>query len=602
MIQRVFEPLLVVCLVSLCWLCASGQAQAAPGRTYAVIVANNGSVDPDVEPLRYADDDGARYWELFSAVADEVTLLTTLDAETQRVHPKLAPHTEPPTRRHVRERLAQVRRQLAQDREAGLESSLYVIFVGHGAVDEGGMGYLSLLDGRYTRQELVEDLLQGQSAHRVHLIIDACHAWFMLHERGGAEERAERSGQSWDEDFAAFLGSQQVQERHPGLGVILSTSGAAEVHEWSRYRGGVFSHEVRSGLLGAADVDGDLQVTYPELEAWLAAANASVLHPRARIQFYTRGPRQDQNGALLSLRRLAAGSLLQIPARQAGRYHIEDSRGLRYADFHSAGDGPVHLALLPQAPHYFVRRGDSEARVSPQPEQDHPVELSEGAFVPSQDQTGQRGGAVEESYRRNLFATPYGRSFFAGYQAGRQPGWGLGVGRGASLPSPPSPWELRAGLGFSGAQLSERAGQSLQTTLELSAGWHLQEDLWLELIGQYGTSAHTLEEQALTQHRPALGAGLRYELPLADGWALSLSGRSFYQWLIFDGQQRLGDKLSWRGEAWGGLERQLGERWTVGLRAGYGLSVISVAQTSDGKQLEPVWDGLWQAGLVLGWR
>ncbi|MFU8806576.1 MAG: hypothetical protein ACNA8W_22390, partial [Bradymonadaceae bacterium] len=76
----------------------SSTAFAQDRRVYALIVANNTSVDEGVDALRFADDDGARYHELFSSLAHETTLLTTLDAESQRIFPGLASQTLPPTR------------------------------------------------------------------------------------------------------------------------------------------------------------------------------------------------------------------------------------------------------------------------------------------------------------------------------------------------------------------------------------------------------------------------------------------------------------------------------------------------------------------------
>jgi hypothetical protein len=578
------------------WCCALLWAPAAwaQERAYAVIVAHNGAADPGVAPLRYADDDGARYWELFSAMADEVTLLTTLDEETQRLYPALPPQTAPPTRAGLRATLARARARIEEDQRAGLRATLYLVFVGHGAVDADGMGYLSLGDGRYTREALLEDLLEAQPADQVHLIIDACHAWFMLNARGDGVEEAERSGRTWDDAFAAWLRQERVLERHPRLGVMLSTSGAAEVHEWSRYRGGVFSHELRSGLLGAADVDGDLRVTYPEIEAWLAAANASVQHPRAKIQFHVSAPRQDRAAALIALPRLKAGSLLELPAQAPGRYHVEDSRGLRYADFHSAGDGPLRLALLPQATHYFIRRGDDEARVEHPGGADRLIELSLASFAPTDAAALEaRSGAIEESYRRNLFGTPYGLGFFQGFQAAQAR---------AQAPSPPpapeAPLELRLGLGLSQAPLADLAGPGgPQLITEAALAWWGLGPLALELAAQYGTSGH----DALRQHRPALGLGLRAARALPWELSLTAAARGFAQWLLFDGERRLGDKLSWRGDLWLGLERPLWRDLRVELRLGYALDVVSVAQTSDGADLEPRLEAAPQAGLTLGW-
>src|SRR3954447_9201482 len=84
---------------------AAGPAQASPSghdRTqYAIVIANNSSNDKALEPLRYADDDGARYFELFEAQSDDAVLLTVLDAETQALHPGLASRTLPPTKKEL---------------------------------------------------------------------------------------------------------------------------------------------------------------------------------------------------------------------------------------------------------------------------------------------------------------------------------------------------------------------------------------------------------------------------------------------------------------------------------------------------------------------
>src|SRR5688572_15963361 len=89
-------------------LVLTGPARAAaPERvTYALIVANNASLDPKLAPLRYADDDGARYYELFAPQTQETVLLSVLDAETQTRHPGLAARTQPPTRAALKQSLS----------------------------------------------------------------------------------------------------------------------------------------------------------------------------------------------------------------------------------------------------------------------------------------------------------------------------------------------------------------------------------------------------------------------------------------------------------------------------------------------------------------
>src|SRR6476469_5988493 len=81
-----------------CLAAVPAQSPAPIERTqYAIVVANNSSNDKALEPLRYADDDGARYFELFSPQSDDAVLLTVLDEETQALHPGLASRSLPPT-------------------------------------------------------------------------------------------------------------------------------------------------------------------------------------------------------------------------------------------------------------------------------------------------------------------------------------------------------------------------------------------------------------------------------------------------------------------------------------------------------------------------
>ena len=66
------------------------------------------------------------------------------------------------------------------------------------------------------------------------------------------------------------------------IGFLLSSSLSGETHEWAGFEAGVFSHEVRSGLYGAADADGDGRVTYPEIAAFVERANAAIVNQRFR--------------------------------------------------------------------------------------------------------------------------------------------------------------------------------------------------------------------------------------------------------------------------------------------------------------------------------
>ena len=586
------------------WLALALAASAswAGERVHAVIVANNGSTDARVKALKYADDDGARYWEMFSAMDARVRLLATLDADTQRIFEGAARASRPPTRQEVFKALREVQAEVVADKAAGHATTLFVVFAGHGAVDAEGQGTLSMLDGPLTRRELIDEVIAPDVADRTHLIIDACHAYFMVHERGGHAD--DRSGEGLDAEFEAFLKDQRVLSRYPRVGVLLSTAGAAEVHEWSEFQGGVFSHEVRSGLLGAADIDADGVVTYPEVEAWLEAANASVDDPRARIRVTVEAPQQFKRAELVRLSSFQRATMLSVEPGEAGHYHLADSRGVRYADFHAAGDGPMRMALLWSAPFFFVRTQDTEARLDREA-RGPVVSLRDLEFVA---RSAPRG-PVEESYRANLFSVPFSKGFYTGYHAGRERGAGAAsaeVGRALEAPGALRRVDLQLGALSAPAPLSSFKIDALELGGDLAASFWLGEHFALVAFGGYGTSAdreQIVGGQPFRLHRVALGVGAQVGAQLAPELALGLELRTAHQWLIFTGggqDQRLGDPFSWRGEGALTVGYALSEQVSVGVRAGVSLNLFSIAREAGGVEeavdLQPF------AGIFMGLR
>ncbi|HEY1585905.1 MAG TPA: hypothetical protein VGH63_09480, partial [Polyangia bacterium] len=83
-------------------VCVSASART---KTYAVIIAENRSLDPGVKPLQFADDDGAKTWELFQLFADRTALFVVLDADTARLHPDAARNAESPERAAIFDKL-----------------------------------------------------------------------------------------------------------------------------------------------------------------------------------------------------------------------------------------------------------------------------------------------------------------------------------------------------------------------------------------------------------------------------------------------------------------------------------------------------------------
>ncbi len=525
-------------------LCAwSAPSYAGQTKTYALIVANNGSVDDGVAPLRYADDDGARYYETFSSLADEVRLLTVLDADSQRVFPEIAPKTLPPTRKQLSATVAELSASIARDRAAGVDAQVYLVFTGHGNVDASGEGYLSLNDGKLRRSELYREVLRPLEGTSTHLIIDACHAYFMVRSRGGPQD--DRSGQTLDDELDAYLSRNPAASSGlpSTVGVILSTSGTAEVHEWSKLRAGVFSHQLRSGLLGAADVDGDGAVNYLELEAFLAAANAGVTNPKARISVYAQAPAQDLSTPLVRLSDFDDATTLELPEGVRGKFHVEDARGIRYADMNVDGSHPTKLALLRKPTGggaYYLRDSERQARVDTAS-----ARVDAGALAFAERDSGSRG-SVEEAFRTSLFATPFGPGFYGGYVASRRRYEVMLSERGAGLRAresrgftPNLTLEYGAGnaaLDLSGVQHSGHVTVPFTHTNGFTVG---------PFLG-YGFTPG----QGQSAHRVALGAELGWRLRAGEGWSVTPRVRVGNQLLLqtncTDDGQTCGDPIGLR--------------------------------------------------------
>jgi hypothetical protein len=398
----------------------AGTAAAAPEpstRSYAVIVGSNTAPGTELAPLRYADDDAARYYELLSLTATRTELLTVLDAESQRLHPRVAAVARPPSRPELEAALERVFAALEADRRAGHRTSLYFVYVGHGSIGPDGEGAMHLLDGRFTRSDLHQRVLARSPATVNHVILDACHAYLMVARRGG-EADAEA------EAVARFLAREDLSAQ-PNTGILASTSRAAEVHEWSRFGAGVFSHEVRSALAGAADADLDGRVGYEEVGAFVSAANARVRDPRARLDVYVRPPALDRSTPLYDRRGLGAPTL-SIPAALAGRYHLLDARGVRYADLHLGPDQPATLVLVPDGETYYLRGASGERTI--------PLgaagRVDAAGLTPAPLEVASRG-AEADTFRRDLFALPFSRAYLEGYRAS------VPDATGAALVAPP---------------------------------------------------------------------------------------------------------------------------------------------------------------------
>ena len=396
----------------------SPSAHAAPARpVYTIAVGVNTVADElkrqgsALSTLRYADDDALKIYHYVGRAGRRAFLLSVLDPDTQRRFPGAAQHAKPPSLAELERTVDAVVRAMARDRAAGEEPELVFFFSGHGVRDEIGGASLSLLDGALTRSWLYERLLSRVPARAVHLVIDACHAAALVRPRdvnATLETLAESERQAYVD--AATL------ERFPHVGAVLASSASAQSFEWDAYRGGVFAHQLLSGLRGAADVNGDRLIEYSEIAAFLSAANLRVRDARARLEVVVRPPRIDRRAPLFDLSTLKQG--FELRGRAEGRWEqgffVESESGERLVDIYPEQGARLSLHL-PLGERLFVVRPDGEIELgAPNGE---PVALASLAASPPR---ARPRGALDSALRDGLFGVRFGPAFYEGYVSQRE--------------------------------------------------------------------------------------------------------------------------------------------------------------------------------------
>ncbi|NMO16356.1 caspase family protein [Pyxidicoccus fallax] len=422
---------------------AAATSPASRTASFALIIGVNRGHEPDQPVLRYADDDAARYLDLFRLLGARTYLLARLDDNTRRLHPQAAAEAQDPKRAELAAAVKRLSEDIALARSRGVEAVAYVVYAGHGNV-RNGEGYVSLEDGPLTAPMLSDQVVGALGADRVHLIVDACYSYFLAYSRGPGGQR-----RPLPEGFTRAVGLAQADN----VGLLLSTSSARESHEWEAFQAGVFNHEVRSGLFGAADADGDGQVSYREIAAFVERANAAIPNDRFRPQVHARPPKGSEQ--LVDLRP-GLERRLEVDGSKGAHYVLEDANGVRLAEFHNApGQSLRLLRPPPRGPVFLWRVGD--ATEFPVPAAPDVVSLDSLSAEPVR--VASRGAA--HTAFQHIFTLPFGQESVAGFQFPP-----------LSPLMPPEPgarglWAARKPVGWSAlAAGAAAAGVGLWSTLE----------------------------------------------------------------------------------------------------------------------------------------
>jgi hypothetical protein len=221
-------------LLALVLLLTVASPAAAATRLVLSVGCNRG--DRDHEPLRFAEAEAAAFATLMTEVggadAEDVTVLQAPDV-------------------HAFDRaLTELARRATILHARGVPAEVVVFLSGHARNGAFFLGrdcvYLSRL----------REVLESMPADVVVVFLDACHAGAALRTKGA------RPVAGYAMEVAPL----------PGLTgrVLITSSGSAEPSYESDASGGsLFARNLLSGLRGAADADGDHQVTLDESYAWL---------------------------------------------------------------------------------------------------------------------------------------------------------------------------------------------------------------------------------------------------------------------------------------------------------------------------------------------
>jgi hypothetical protein len=271
---------LVVSLVVL----AAAPAQAAPGHRIAVVVgANLGA--PDDELLRFAEADARRVRDLLvqlGEVRPERALLVVGGGPAQLLSA-----------------LNEARGRAAELSGAGQDVTLIFYYSGHG--DEES---LHLPRGNLPLADLRRELARIPARLRI-TVLDAC--------RTGGRVRGAHRGP----DFALA-----VAPPAPAGTVELRASSEGEAaQESEELAGAVFTHFLVSGLRGAADGDGDGQVSLDELYRYVFRRTLMRTGGGAALQHPAIDSRLAGAGEVVLTRVAAAGATLSVPGG-AERYLV----------------------------------------------------------------------------------------------------------------------------------------------------------------------------------------------------------------------------------------------------------------------------------------
>jgi len=317
--------LLPLLLCAVAWLAALSSVAHARVERFALLIGNNRGAAHEL-PLRYAESDAQRMYDVLSQLGDfsalNITLLRGQDAST--VRGGLIELNE-----RIREKMSQ----------PDTQTVLVVYYSGHADAQTLHLGDTQLSLGE------LRQLARGSSASFRLVVLDACRSGSLTRVKGAKR-------------IPAFELDDVSQKALPNDGIAFLTASAAneDAQESDELHSAFFTHAFVSGLHGAADRNGDGAVALDEAyryayDATLRATSRTFAGAQhATFQYDLRG-----RGQLV---------LTRPPAHAAGRAQLAFPSGLSFLLLRESEDGVVLAELEREATsrkltvepgRYFVR-------------------------------------------------------------------------------------------------------------------------------------------------------------------------------------------------------------------------------------------------------
>ncbi len=288
-------------------------------RLALMIGANNGG--PGRPALRYAQEDASRFAEV---------LQKTGQLPPQAITTLMQP------RRH--ELLLQLE-NIAQDKPRADDRELIIYYSGH--ADEQGI----LLGNERVTYDFLRTALKKIPARFKLLIIDACYSGSLTLTKGGSRQ-------------SPFLANTAQDAQ--GIAVMTSSSMDEASQESERLRSSFFTHFLLAGLRGAADNNGDRQITlneayhyaYDETLQATSKTQYGVQHPSYDFQLKGRG-----DIVLTDLRELS--SSIEFPSQIEATYYVRSRNSKFFLELRKIR-GSAKLISLEKGLYEIVRNVGAE--------------------------------------------------------------------------------------------------------------------------------------------------------------------------------------------------------------------------------------------------